>query len=142
MALNILVVDDSRVQRRVVRRVLDICGLPLGHVAEAADGEEALRLVQGGDFGLVLLDVNMPRMNGLELLTALREATATRTLPVVMVSTEGSAVRIQRFADLGAAFVRKPFAPEELVDAIVDAIGGDCGAGPGQSVAPCSGPDF
>jgi two-component system, chemotaxis family, chemotaxis protein CheY len=124
MPLNVLVVDDSKTMRRVIARTLGISGLPIGQVFEALNGAEALQKLARGDVDLALLDLNMPVMGGLEALERIRESVDTVDLPVVVVSTEGSEPRIERVRQLSAGFVRKPFAPESLVKAIVIAIGG------------------
>ena len=122
MSLRILVVDDSSVMRKMVIRVIKMSNLPVEHVYEATQGEEALDvLAQDSAINLGLFDVNMPVMNGEQLVTLIRANSRTAGLPVVIVSTEGSAERIERFKQLGAAFVRKPFGPETLVEAIIDA---------------------
>jgi two-component system chemotaxis response regulator CheY len=123
--LNVLVVDDSPVMRKMVIRVLAMSGLPIHSVHEASQGREALDLLekeQGINLGL--FDVNMPVLNGEELVEKIRADQRTAALPVIIVSTEGSAERIERFKRLGAAFIRKPFGPETLLDAIISATGG------------------
>jgi len=124
MALNILVVDDSSTMRRIIARTLGMSGLPIGDVHEALNGAEALEILAKKSVDLALLDLNMPIMGGLEALEQIRQNQSTRDLPVVVVSTEGSEPRIERVKELSAGFVRKPFAPENLVKAIVIAIGG------------------
>ena len=90
---------------------------PLVH---AYDGKEALeRLAENGDVDLVLLDMNMPRMNGLELLEAMKGDARFKKIPVVLVTTEGSEEQTQRGLDAGAAaYVKKPFRNEELIAVI------------------------
>ena len=125
MSLRVLVVDDSPVMRKMVIRVLGMSSLPIEQVHEASQGREALDvLARERGINLGLFDVNMPVMNGEELVTQIRADASTAALPVVIVSTEGSAERIDRFKRLGAAFIRKPFGPEALLDAIINAIGG------------------
>ena len=124
MSLRILVVDDSPVMRKMVIRVLGMSGLPIEAVHEACQGREALDvLAREENINLGLFDVNMPVLNGEELVMLVRAEPKTADLPVVMVSTEGSAERIDRLKRLGAAFVRKPFGPESLLDAIISATG-------------------
>jgi two-component system chemotaxis response regulator CheY len=114
MAFNVLIVDDSAVMRAMILRVLRLSGVPLGETYEAANGEEGLRVVAERWVDLVLLDVNMPVMNGEEMLRRLRAEPETATLPVIVVSTESSETRVQTLESLGVAFVHKPFAPEAL----------------------------
>jgi two-component system chemotaxis response regulator CheY len=123
MAFNVLVVDDSAVMRSMITRVLRLSGVPLGQVVEAGDGEEGLCAVRAHWIDLVLLDVNMPVMNGEEMLRRLRADPETAALPVIIVSTESSETRVHALEELGVAFVHKPFAPEQLRDTILRVTG-------------------
>ena len=123
MAFNVLIVDDSAVMRAMVARVLRLSGVPLGATHHAANGEEALRAVREHAVDLVLLDVNMPVMDGEETLRRLRADASTAALPVIVVSTESSETRVDALRALGAAFVHKPFAPEALRDTILRITG-------------------
>ncbi len=123
MAFNVLVVDDSAVMRQMVVRTLKMSGLPLGTVLEAGNGEEGLFVLQDQWVDLLLLDINMPVMNGEEMLRRLRASPETEKLPVIVVSTEGSETRLAALHELGAAIVRKPFAPETLRDTIIRITG-------------------
>jgi two-component system, chemotaxis family, chemotaxis protein CheY len=109
---KVLVVDDSKLLHRMFEMMLR--QYPLVH---AYDGKEALdRLSENGDIDLVLLDMNMPRMNGLELLTAMKADGRLKEIPVVLVTTEGSDEQTQRGLQAGAAaYVKKPFRNEELI---------------------------
>lgn len=123
MAFNVLVVDDSAVMRAMVVRTLKMSGVPLASVHEAGHGEEGLRTLQEEWIDLLLLDVNMPVMNGEEMLRRIREDERTRDLAVIIVSTEGSETRLAALQALGAAIVRKPFPPETLRDTILRVTG-------------------
>ena len=123
MRFNVLVVDDSAVMRAMIIRTLRMCGLPLGEVHQAADGAEALRRLKEAWVDLMLLDINMPVMDGEEVLDRLRADVETADLRVVVVSTEGSDERVERLAARGAAFVRKPFTPETLRDTVLRITG-------------------
>ena len=123
MAFNVLVVDDSAVMRAMITRVVRMCGVPLGEFYEAGNGEEGLRAVREHWVDLVLLDVNMPVMNGEEMLRRLRADPETASLPVIVVSTESSDTRVHALEELGVAFVHKPFAPETLRDIILRVTG-------------------
>lgn len=125
MSFRVLVVDDSAVMRKMVIRVLGMSNLPIASVHEASEGKQALEvLAREGNINLGLFDINMPVMNGEELVAHIRGDQKLLRLPVIMVSTEGSEARIERLRRLGAAFIRKPFGPEALVDAIITATGG------------------
>ena len=131
MAFNLLVVDDSAVMRRMIIRALRLSGLPLGEVHEAADGEEGLRQLDQHWIDLVLVDLNMPVLNGEEMIRRVRERPEMADLPIVVVSTDGSETRQERLRDSVAGFVHKPFAPETLRDTISGVLGvtGDREAG-------------
>ena len=117
---KVLVVDDSKLLHRMFEMMLR--QYPLVH---AYDGKEALeRLAENADVDLVLLDMNMPRMNGLELLEAMKGDAKFKRIPVVLVTTEGSEAQTQRGLDAGAAaYVKKPFRNEELL-AVVQRLTG------------------
>jgi len=125
MSLRVLVVDDSPVMRKIVIRVLGMSGLPIERIHQASQGQEALDVLRSEpDINLGLFDINMPVLNGEELVKQVRADERTAKLPVIVVSTEGSVERIDRLQRLGAAFVHKPFGPDTLLDAIITAIGG------------------
>jgi len=124
MALNVLVVDDSAVMRKMIIRALELSSLPVGQVFEAGSGAAGLASALDHPIDLALLDINMPEMDGLTLLSELRKHPKTSALPVVVVSTEGSEQRIELIRESRAGFVRKPFTPELLVSAVVSAVGG------------------
>ncbi len=123
MAFNILVVDDSAVMRTMIVRTLKMSGVPIASIHEAAHGEEGLRVVQEEWIDLLLLDVNMPVMNGEEMLTRIRADERTRDLAVIIVSTEGSETRLANLQAMGAAIVHKPFPPETLRETILRVTG-------------------
>ncbi len=142
MKLNVMVVDDSTVMRAMVRKSLLLCGIELGEVFEAANGVEALERLAGAWIDLALIDINMPRMNGEELLNRIRDDASLRPLPVIVISTEGSETRIGRLKSKGARFLRKPFSPESLGNQIREMLGGTHGDRSGNQALPVSGPDF
>ena len=114
---NLLIVDDSTAIRKILVRVLNQTGLPLGKVLEASDGQEALRLMETNQFALILSDINMPNMDGLQLLRMLRGMPAWHDVPVVMITTEGGQDRVKEAVDLGAtSYIRKPFSADVLRD--------------------------
>jgi two-component system chemotaxis response regulator CheY len=115
MPLNVLVVDDSETVRSVIRETLGLSGLELGTVLEAGNGEEALGLLQHEWIDLILADLNMPVMNGLELVRRLHEDDVLKSVPVIMISTVGSKTSIEELRARGVrAYVRKPFTPEQI----------------------------
>jgi len=120
---NLLIVDDSTAIRKILLRVLSQTGLSLGNVLEAGDGREALKLMEGHEISLVLTDINMPNMDGLELLRALRSSPKWSTVPVVMITTEGGQAKVQEAVGLGAtSYVRKPFSADLLRDKLASLL--------------------
>ena len=124
MALNILVVDDSRVMRAIIIKTLRLSQADLGEVYEAGDGQEALKMLDDHWIDLALVDINMPVMDGGEMIERLRQNPATADLPVIIVSTEGSETRKEVLLQKGVGFVHKPFTPESLREAILRTLGG------------------
>jgi two-component system chemotaxis response regulator CheY len=124
MALNILVVDDSSVMRAMIIKTLRLSQLPLGEVLEAPNGQEALKVLDGKWIDLALVDINMPVMDGEEMIDRLRQNPVTEDLPVIIISTEGSETRKEMLMQKGAGFVHKPFTPETLRDIILKTLGG------------------
>jgi two-component system chemotaxis response regulator CheY len=110
---HILAVDDSPSMRDMVRIALSAAGF---RVSQAADGEEALSMARQQAFDLVLSDVNMPRMDGIELIRALRAESAYKHTPILMLTTESSAERKREGKEAGATgWIVKPFDPASLV---------------------------
>ncbi|HZS44593.1 MAG TPA: response regulator [Blastocatellia bacterium] len=116
MSLNVLVVDDSSVMRNMIIRTLQLTGLPVGQVFQAANGRDGLTMLDEHWIDLAMVDINMPTMNGEEMIERLRENPSTVDLHVLVVSTESSETRIAKLRSLGAKFIHKPFTPEELGD--------------------------
>ena len=115
MSLDVLIVDDSAAIRKILQRVLIQAEIPLGKVYEAGDGAEALDTLKVHPVGLILSDINMPNMDGLQLLHAVKAQPATKHVPFVMVTTEGSSNKVMEAVSLGAAgYVRKPFTAEQI----------------------------
>lgn len=124
MAHDVLIVDDSAVIRQMVKRTMDLAGLDVGEVYEAANGIEALARLSDHDVAVMLVDINMPTMNGIQLLTRMKENPRLCDIPIVIVSTEGSRQRIEQLEAIGAfGYVRKPFQPEQLRDVLKPLIG-------------------
>jgi len=120
---SLLIVDDSTAIRKILLRVLNQTGITLGDVFEAGDGKEALKVLEGKQISLVLSDINMPNMDGIELLRTLRAAPQWKTLPVVLITTEGGQGRVEEAAELGAtSYVRKPFSADQLRDKLASLL--------------------
>ncbi len=123
--INVLIVDDSSVMRKIVERSLRQAGLELEVVREASNGAEALTEVQKDRPDLVLCDINMPAMDGLEFLRNLASVPQATNMPVVMITTEGSEARVVEALSVGAkGYIRKPFTPEQVKERVTPLIGG------------------
>ncbi len=124
MSKDVLIVDDSATMRKMVRRVMDMAGLDVGEYHEAGNGIEALAVLSDCDVGAMLVDINMPTMNGIQLLSRMKQSDRLKDIPVVIVSTEGSQQRIEELIKGGAVgFIRKPFQPEQLRDILEPILG-------------------
>ncbi|RKY55401.1 MAG: response regulator [Candidatus Neomarinimicrobiota bacterium] len=128
MALNILVVDDSAVIRAVISKTFQLAEIPVGELFQAANGKEALEILNNNWVDLVFSDINMPVMGGIEMIEKMCEDGLLKTIPVVVVSTEGSTTRIEQLKSKGiSAYIRKPFTPELVRKVVDDIIGGQDG---------------
>ena len=124
MAYNILIVDDSETVRAVVAKAIEMSGVDVKALRTAANGQEALDILGKEWVDLVFADINMPVMGGVEMVKRMKADADTKDIPVVIVSTEGSATRIKGLMDSGVrAFLRKPFTPESLKSTIDEIMG-------------------
>ena len=114
MPLNVMVVDDSGVMRAMMVRTLRTSRLPLREIHEAADGEQALALLDAHWIDLALVDLNMPGMSGEELIRAIRSNPATAELAILVVSAEDRESRLACVRAQHAAFLQKPFTLDAL----------------------------
>jgi len=115
MDSDVLVVDDSAAIRKILQRVLRQTGMAIGAIHEAGDGQEALEVMAKHPVHLVLSDINMPKMDGLQLLASMKAAAQWRNVPVVMITTEGGEAKVGEAVRLGAAgYVRKPFTADQI----------------------------
>jgi two-component system, chemotaxis family, chemotaxis protein CheY len=124
MSIDILIVDDSAIVRAVVRKALGLSGLDVGSVHEAGDGHEALEVLRRAPVDLVLADVNMPSMSGVQLLQRMQAEAALAATPVVIISSDHSDARIDEVRRSGArAYLTKPFRPEQLKRVLEGVLG-------------------
>ena len=115
MDSDVLVVDDSAAIRKILQRVLRQTGMAIGEIYEAGDGQEALAVMADHPVHLVLSDINMPKMDGLQLLASLKSSANWKNIPVVMITTEGGEAKVSEAVRLGAAgYVRKPFTADQI----------------------------
>ena len=123
MSLNVLNVDDSAVMRSMVAKTLRTAGLPVGEVIEAANGQEGLDALATNWIDMAFVDINMPVMDGEEMIHRVRENPTWQGLPVVVISTEGSKARIESLRAKDIEFVHKPFSPEIVRDVVMNLTG-------------------
>jgi len=115
MALNILIVDDSALTRKKIRRIIEMVDFEVGRFFEAGNGAEALKILDESSTDLVLADLNMPEMGGAEMIRRMRTNEATKSVPVVVVSTESNTTRVKELLVEGVKdYLHKPFTPEEF----------------------------
>jgi len=113
MGKTVLIVDDSNTMRKIVSRSLRQAGIDFEQILEAGDGQEALDVLGANQVDVVLSDINMPNMTGLEFLKAKAEDDAIKDIPVIMISTETGADIIDEAKSYGAkGAIKKPFTPD------------------------------
>jgi two-component system chemotaxis response regulator CheY len=131
MAYRVLVVDDSSSIRAIIKKIIKVSGFDVAEFLDACDGREALSIMAANQVDLVLTDINMPNMNGLDLIARIKENERLASVPVVVVSTEGSEKKMAEAVSLGAVgYVKKPFVPEEIkqtLNNILEVGSGDAG---------------
>jgi two-component system chemotaxis response regulator CheY len=124
MAFRVLIVDDSAAMRNFIRRVLDLSGFPVAETLEAGHGREALEVLDREWVDVLLTDINMPEMNGAELLEKLAANELTSQIPVLVVSTDATEHRMTQMRRLGArGYLSKPFSPEQLREQLEQVLG-------------------
>jgi two-component system chemotaxis response regulator CheY len=122
---RVLIVDDSSVMRKIVERSLRQAGVDLGEVLEAGNGMEALAVLNQGKVNLILCDINMPVMDGLEFVKRLSGVENTKGIPVVMITTEGSEGHVVQALSAGArGYIRKPFTPDQVKEHVFPVLAG------------------
>ncbi|BCA79094.1 response regulator [Desulfuromonas sp. AOP6] len=119
MGKKILIVDDSNTMRKIVTRSLRQAGIDVGEILEAGDGVEALALLEGQKVDLILSDINMPNMDGIEFLRQKATRADIKDIPVVMITTEAGADILGEAKSLGAkGSIKKPFTPEQIEETL------------------------
>jgi two-component system chemotaxis response regulator CheY len=117
--LNVLIVDDSATMRALLYRVIGLADLPIGAIYQAPNGAEALKVLEAQSIQAVFTDVNMPVMNGMELLREMAERPEWKDVLRIVISTDGSRLRREEARDLKVSlYVEKPFRPEVVRDVL------------------------
>ncbi len=124
MSCNVLIVDDSTILRSAIKKVVKLAGIGEDHIFEAGNGQEALNVLETVWTDLVLLDLNMPVMDGEQFAREVRKNPDLADVTIVVVSTEANQERLERMKQLGAvSTLRKPFEPEDLCQIISTSLG-------------------
>jgi len=119
-ALCTLIVDDSQVMRKIVARALRQTGLPIARILEAGNGAEALDIMRREKLDLVLTDINMPQMDGLRFVRELAAEDAQSTVPVLMITSEGSESSVLQAIACGAkGYIKKPFTAQQIKERVL-----------------------
>lgn len=119
-----MIVDDSSVMRKIVERSLRQAGIDLEKVVEAGNGAEALGALRENQVDLILCDINMPVMDGLEFVRQMNAVENAKGVPVVMITTEGSESHVVEALSAGArGYIRKPFTPDQVKEHVVPLLG-------------------
>ena len=123
--IRVLIIDDSSVMRKIVERSLRQADIKLGDVLEASNGMEALAALNEKKVDLILCDINMPVMDGLEFVKSLPSIANAKGVPVVMITTEGSEGHVVQALSAGArGYIRKPFTPDQVKEHILPLLAG------------------
>lgn len=118
--MRVLIVDDSSVMRKIVERSLRQAGFDTAEVLEAGNGAEGLAVVSQEKLDLILCDINMPIMNGLDFVKKLSTVPNAKGVPVVMITTEASEGHVVQAISAGArGYIRKPFTPDQVKEHVV-----------------------
>jgi two-component system, chemotaxis family, chemotaxis protein CheY len=121
--IRALIVDDSSVMRKIVERSLRQAGVNLTKVLEAGNGAEALAVLQENQVDLILCDINMPIMDGLEFVKQLAGVPNAKGVPVVMITTEGSESHVVQALSCGArGYIRKPFTADQVKEHVLPVL--------------------
>ncbi|MGC4081248.1 MAG: response regulator [Vicinamibacterales bacterium] len=122
--LTILIVDDSQMMRAMLKRVTSLSGVPIGRTLEAGNGREALAVLEAEKIDVLFTDINMPEMNGAELLQAVNGRPEWDRIMRIVVSTDGSTARRVELSALKVrTCIEKPFRPEVVRDVLCELVG-------------------
>jgi two-component system, chemotaxis family, chemotaxis protein CheY len=122
--LDILIVDDSATMRAVIRRVIGLTDVAVGTIHEAANGQEALKILEANSVQAVFTDINMPVMTGVELLREMSQRACWNDTLRIVISTDGSRLRREEARELNATlYIEKPFRPEVVRDVLSQIAG-------------------
>lgn len=117
MPVNVLIVDDSMIVRKVIQRAIELSGADIGEIHQAVNGQDALDQIATKSVDIMFADINMPVMDGVEMVGEMAKKGLVEDIPVVIVSTDRSEVRMQQLKAHGVReYLNKPFTPESIRD--------------------------
>ena len=123
MKLDVLIVDGSGPIRKILHRLLVQAGVRVGHVIEASDGAEAIEKLSHGAVGLILSEIDLPGIGGLELLGRLKSCDTWKSVPVLVITTENNQDKVAQALELGAAgYLRTPFTADQIREKLAGLI--------------------
>lgn len=123
MGYNVLIVDNSVIIRKMVAKTLSITDLDISEYYFAENGKQALEKLDENWIDIVFADINMPEMNGIEMIEEMSRRKLLSEVPVVVISTERSRQRIDTLKEMGVqAYLQKPFVPEEFARVVKDLL--------------------
>jgi two-component system chemotaxis response regulator CheY len=124
MSFNVLIVDDSKSMRSVIKKIITISGFRMDRCYEAVNGKQALEILSKEWVDVIISDLNMPEMSGVEMLAAIRADSRLREMPVIIISTDGSDEKRKSVLEMGAKqFIKKPFSPEYVRKVLYEVVG-------------------
>lgn len=123
MPVNILIVDDSMIVRKVIQRAIELSGADIGEIHQAVNGQDALDQLSEKKIDIMFADINMPVMDGIEMVEQMAKRGLVQNIPVVIVSTDRSEVRMQQLKAHGVReYLNKPFTPEAIRDILTTCL--------------------
>ncbi len=141
MAYNVLIVDDSPSIRLVVKKVILMSGFDVGEYFEAANGKDALSVLEKNWADIILTDIHMPVMDGISFFKEVLKHPIMSSIPVIFITTEGRDEGIEETRKMGArGYITKPFKPEEIRKVMVEILGEPYGEG--EDAPNLEGSDF
>jgi len=124
MGYHILLVDDSNVVKAVLMKILAGSTLAIDQVFDAANGVETLKILNANTLDLVITDINMPHMDGFELIERMRLDMMLKDIPIIVISTEGSLTRVSYLEEMGIkGYLRKPFSSQDIHNILNEVLG-------------------
>ena len=124
MPLNVLIVDDSKLVHAMIAQTLEMADVEIQEVLHAMNGKEGLDILRRQPIDLVFSDIHMPVMDGIEMIEAAFQDEKLRSIPIVVISSEGSHKRIDELKNFGVKhYIRKPFTPETINEVVKQEIG-------------------